>query len=80
MGRQLPGFGLRVRGDSLVWVFQYKIGDQHRRMKLGTVTEKNCAQARKLAEAQKGRVSDAKLGHGVDPALEREKKKQEVKT
>jgi integrase len=73
------GFGLRVRGDSLVWVFQYKIGDQHRRMKLGTVAEKNCAQARKLAEAQRGRVSDAKLGHGVDPALEREKKKQESK-
>jgi integrase len=73
------GFGLRVRGDSLVWVFQYKIGDQHRRMKLGTVAEKTCAQARKLAEAQRGRVSDAKLGHGVDPALEREKKKQESK-
>jgi integrase len=73
------GFGLRVRGDSLVWVFQYKIGDQHRRMKLGTVAEKTCKQARALAEAQRGRVSDAKLGHGVDPAFEREKKKQESK-
>jgi integrase len=32
----LPGFGLRIReGGSRTWVYQYKIGPQHRRVTLG---------------------------------------------
>ena len=72
----LPGFGLRVRGATSTWVFQYKIGDQHRRLKLGKLPELNCDSARKLAEAQRGKVAAAKLGHGVDPAVERQKTKE----
>ena len=32
----IPGFGIRLReGGSRTWIFQYKFGDKHRRIKLG---------------------------------------------
>ena len=35
----LPGFGLRIRaGGKRTWVYQFKVGNQHRRMTLGSVT------------------------------------------
>ena len=35
----LPGFGLRIRaGGKRVWIFQFKLGNQHRRMTLGSAT------------------------------------------
>src|SRR6516225_1677243 len=72
----LKGFGLRIRDGKCTWVLQYKLKDgPHRRLKLGTLDELTCGQARKLAEAEKGRVSVARLGHGIDPATERDNKK-----
>ena len=72
------GFGLRKRDGKRTWIFQYKFGNQTRRIKLGgpELTE---ARARKLAESEKGKVSEAKLGHGVDPAAVRDRLKAEAK-
>jgi integrase len=75
---ELPGFGLRIRNGKRTWIFQYKIGERQHRMRLGG-PELNCDQARRLAQVQKGEVSKAKLGHGVDPAITREKTKAEAK-
>jgi integrase len=72
---KLPGFGLRTRNGKRSWVLQYKIGDKHRRIKLGG-TELSREQARKLATARKGRLASAKLGHGIDPATERDDKRR----
>jgi hypothetical protein len=34
----LPGFGIRLRGDSKRWIVQYRIGPQQRREILGGAT------------------------------------------
>jgi len=75
----LHGFGLRLRDGKYTWLFQYKFGVDHWRMKLGTFPPLDHTKARKLATALKGQVMDAKLGRGLHPALEREKQKQESK-
>lgn len=76
---KLPGFGLRTRNGKRSWVFQYKIGDKHRRIKIGGPVLSR-EQARKLAQAQKGRLASAKLGHGIDPATERDDRKRTTTT
>jgi integrase len=73
------GFGLRLRDGRYNWIFQYKFGADHWRIKLGTFPSLTCDEARKRAEALKGQVADAKLGRGLHPALEREKQKHESK-
>jgi integrase len=75
---KLPGFGLRTRNGKRTWIFQYKIGNQNRRIKLGG-PELTRDRARQLAQAEKGKLAEAKLGHGLDPAAEREKRKTEAK-
>src|SRR5262249_3059527 len=75
---ELPGFGSRVRNDKRTWIFQYKIGERQHRIRLGGL-ELDCSRARKLAESRRGAVSEAKLGHGVDPAIERDRIKAESK-
>jgi hypothetical protein len=63
----LPGFGLRLRrGGSRVWIYQYKIGDQHRRLTLGSATAVSLSQARKSAVEL-----HAKVRLGRDPAGEK---------
>jgi integrase len=74
----LRGFGLRIRNGKRTWIFQYKIGERQHRIKLGG-PELDCTRARKLAESKRGAVSEAKLGHGVDPAVERDKIKADAK-
>jgi integrase len=60
----LPGFGLRIReGGSRTWVYQYKIGPQHRRVTLGKYPALLPAQARKTAAKLHAEV---RLGN--DPA------------
>jgi integrase len=73
---ELKGFGLRIRGDACTWIFQYKLGT-HKKMRLGKLSEIDAKRARTLADALKGQVAGAKLGHGVEPAETREKKKEE---
>ena len=46
----LPGFGLRIRaGGKRVWIFQYKIGSQNRRVTLGSVAALTAGRARETA-------------------------------
>jgi integrase len=75
---ELSGFGLRVRDGKQTWIFQYKIGERQHRMRLGG-PELTCNQARRLAETQRGAVSRAKLGEGIDPAITREQIRAESK-
>jgi integrase len=63
----LPGFGLRLReGGSRTFVFQYKLGDKHRRMALGKATGDRLAEVRRIADKLYHRV---KLGE--DPASDK---------
>jgi hypothetical protein len=56
----VPGFGVRVRSSGRrIWVFQFRIGAQQRRMALGVTTAMTAADARKAAEQLYAKV---KLG------------------
>jgi integrase len=60
---ELPGFGVRVRaGGSRTFVVQYKIGDKHRRMPLGSVEALSLTRARGTA---KDILAAVRLGHDV---------------
>jgi len=60
----VPGFGLRMRaGGNRSYVFQFKLGDQQRRMALGTVTAIDIGRAREIAKDLY-----AKVRLGQDPA------------
>src|ERR1700680_3399754 len=60
----IPGFGVRLRaGGSRSWVFQYKIGKQHRRLTMGRVAAISVARARERA----GDLH-AQVRLGTDPA------------
>jgi integrase len=74
---KLPGFGKRTRDGNISWILQYKLDGKNRRLRLGgpELTEK---QARRLAEAEKGKLAAAKLGHGIDPATERDQRRAEI--
>jgi integrase len=76
--KKLPGFGLRTRNGKRTWILQYKIGDRNRRIKLGG-PELSRDKAFKLAQAEKGKLASAKLGHGDDPATDRDRRRAESK-
>ena len=76
--KKLPGFGLRTRNGKRTWVFQYRLDGQDRRIKLGG-PELSRDKARQLAQAEKGKLAAARLGHGLDPAAERERRRAEEK-
>jgi integrase len=63
---ELPGFGVRLRGEAKRWVVQYRIGTQQRRESLGDVRKVDLEDARKIA-----RQRFAQVELGVDPAAER---------
>jgi integrase len=61
---ELPGFGVRLReGGSRTWIYQFKIGNKHRRITLGRCSALELAEARKQAGAL-----HAKVRLGEDPA------------
>ena len=63
----LPGFGLRMRaGGTCTWIYQYKLGAQHRRVTLGNAAALTVTQARKTATELHAHV---RLGR--DPAGEK---------
>ena len=63
----LPGFGLRMRaGGSCTWIYQYKLGSQHRRVTLGNAAALTVTQARKTATELHAHVR-----LGKDPAGEK---------
>lgn len=37
----LPGFGVRLRGNTARWIVQYRVGPQQRRESLGDVRKSN---------------------------------------
>jgi len=64
---EIPGLGLRIReGGSRSFIFQYKLGDKHRRMALGKATALNLAEIRKLALQHY-----ASVRRGEDPAADK---------
>jgi integrase len=77
----IPGFGLRLRagahGVRRSYILQYAIGGRQHTLRLGGVGEISCNEARKLAEAARGDIAKAKLGHGIDPSITRAKIKAE---
>jgi hypothetical protein len=70
----LPGFGVRLRGNGARWVVQYRIGAQQRRESLGDVRKVTIEAARKIA---RNRFAQAELG--TDPAAEKAKARAEAK-
>jgi integrase len=75
---ELRGFGLRIRNGNRSWIFQYRYDGDDRRIRLGG-PELSCNDARELARAESGKLSKARLGHGLDPAAEREVRRAEKK-
>jgi integrase len=65
---ELPGFGLRLRGDTRRWVVQYRVQRQQRREGLGDVRKVSLDDARKAA-----RQRFAQLELGVDPTADKAK-------
>jgi integrase len=64
----LPGFGVRLRGNSKTYLVQFRVGLQQRRESVGDVRKMKLDDARKVAQQ---RFAQAKLG--IDPAAERAK-------
>jgi integrase len=63
----LPGFGLRIRaGGKRTWIYQYKIGNQNRRITLGAATALSLANARATAIK-----IHAQVRLGRDPSVEK---------
>ena len=75
---EIPGFGIRLRaGGSRNWVFQYALGDKHRRMSLGTTTPESFKTIKqgneiiKLGIREQAAQLYAKVKLGQDPAGEK---------
>jgi integrase len=64
----LPGFGIRLRGNSARWVVQYRVGVQQRRESLGDIRKVTIDAARKIAKARFGDVAK-----DIDPVAEKAK-------
>ncbi len=64
----LPGFGVRLRGDSKSYLVQFRIGSQQRRISLGDTRKLSLEDARRIARKH---FAQARLG--VDPAAEKAK-------
>jgi integrase len=62
----LPGFGLRLRGDSKRWIIQYRIRGRQGRESLGDVRKIDLDAARRIA-----RQRFASIELGIDPAAQK---------
>jgi integrase len=62
----MPGFGIRLRGNTKRWVVFYRVGRQQRRESLGDVRKISLEEARKIA-----RQRFAQVELGIDPAAMR---------
>ena len=76
---ELKGFGVRKRGDDATYVLQYQLNGKTSKLTLGKCSEIRCDVARAMAETKRGEISKARLGLGIDPAIEREKSRQKPK-
>jgi integrase len=71
----LPGFGVRLRGDSRSWLIQYRISSQQRRESLGDIRKVTLDDARRIA-----RQRFATVELGTDPAAAKAEAKAAVAT
>jgi integrase len=69
---KVRGFGVRKRSTTSVYILQYQLHGKTSKLTLGNTSEIKCDLARDLAKAARGKISQARLGHGVDPAQERD--------
>ena len=69
----LPGFGVRLRGQSKSWLIQYRAGRRQHREALGDIRKVGLEDARKVA-----RQRFAQIELGIDPALEKAKRTLEA--
>ena len=69
----LPGFGLRLRGDTRRWVVQYRIAGQSRRESIGDPRRVSLEEARRIARQRFGIVAQ-----GLDPAADKTRAKAEA--
>jgi integrase len=81
----LPGFGLRLRqSGARSWIVQYKIGQKHRRLTLGTPSMLNAEQARNGWQDESGKWHDGAAGilrdarQGTDAANRRAEARAEA--
>jgi integrase len=65
----LPGFGVRMRGQSKTWLVQYRANGRQHREALGDIRKVGLEDARKAA-----RQRFAQIELGIDPALEKAKR------
>ena len=64
----LPGFGVRLRGDRKTYLVQYRVGSQQRRESLGDVRKVKLEDARKAARHRFAKVElniDPRADHGA---------------
>jgi hypothetical protein len=69
----LPGFGLRLRGDNRRWVVQYRIAGQSRRESIGDPRKVSLEDARRAARQRFGSVA-----RGLDPMADEIQAKAEA--
>jgi integrase len=75
---EIKGFGVRKRGRTSVYILQYQLHGKTSKLTLGNTSEIKCEAARNLAKAARGQISQARLGHGVDPAQKRDNARVEA--
>jgi integrase len=67
----LAGFGLRVRGKYISWVFQYYVHGKSHRIKLGDQSAMSAAEARSAAIVAAAKVATARRTGEAHPILEK---------
>src|SRR6516165_10772238 len=73
-----PGFGLRVRGKYVSWVFQYYVHGKSHRIKLGDQHAMSAEKARSEAIIAAAKVATARRTGEAHPTLEKKNIRDEA--
>ena len=76
--KEMPGFGLRVRGRKASWVFQYQVHGRQHRIKLGDQAVMSADQARTAAREAAGKVATSRRTGEAHPILEQKRIRDEM--
>jgi len=76
--KELPGFGLRVRGGKASWVFQYQVHGRQHRIKLGDQAIMSADVARTHAKEAAGKVALSRRTGEAHPILEQKNIRDEM--
>src|SRR6516162_1053943 len=71
--KDMPGFGLRVRGGKASWVFQYQVHGRSHRIKLGDQAVMSADEARTRAKIEAGKVATSRRDGSPHPILEQKR-------